>query len=278
VGLSTSTALEIGDEPMQIKQRFPDVTVAVDRKRVHGVKQLMKQNPPVDVVLLDDAFQHRSIRSGFSILLVGHNHPMDQDRLLPAGDLREPARNRIRANIILVTRCPERMKPMERREIVNKMGLSIGQHLYFTTIRYGDLVPVFQDAAERDTAWFKEQAGGVLIVAGIAHPRPIRQFARKINTNIKEILFPDHHRYSEKDVNRIATAFNELKSEWKEVLILTTEKDAMRLRANRFTAEIRDAMRAVRIHVHFLNDDKENFDQQIRNYVSSNKRSSILYQ
>ena len=278
VGSASSTAREIADEPMQIKQRFPDATVAVDRNRVNGVKKLMKQTPPVDVILLDDAFQHRSIRPGFSILLIGHDRPMDRDHLLPAGDLREPARNRNRANIILVTRCPERMKPIERREIVNNMGLSIGQHLFFTTIRYGDLAPVFQDAAKRDTAWFREQAGGVLIVTGIAHPRPIRQYARSINTNIREIYFPDHHWYSGKDMDRITSTFKELKSEWKEVLILTTEKDAMRLREHRVTEELRDSMRAVRIHVHFLNDDKENFDQQIRNYVSSNKRGSILYQ
>jgi len=273
-----SSAREIGDEPLQIKQRFSDITVAVDRKRVNGVKKLMNLDPPVDVILLDDAFQHRSIKPGFSILLIDHSQPLDADRLLPAGNLRESPRHRKRANIIIVTRCPERMKPIERREIVNKMGPSIGQHLFFTTIRYGELVQVFPDALNRDKNWFKENIGGVLIVTGIANPRPIRQYARGINTNIREITFPDHHRYRVKDLERIKTTFSELKNQWEQVLILTTEKDAMRLREHKVNDELRDAFRAVRIHIHFLNDDKDNFDQQIRNYVNSNKRSSILYQ
>lgn len=275
---SASTAAEIGDEPMQIKQKFPEAVVAVDRKRVNGVRMLLKQDPALDVILLDDAFQHRSLKSGFSVLLIPYGHPNDDDHLLPAGNLREPARNRNRANIILITRSPERMKPIERREIVNKIDLSIGQHLYFTTITYGKLVPVYNKAAKRDTEWFRNNAGGVLIVTGIAHPRPIRQYARGINTNLQEIIFPDHHRYSNKDMDRISNTYHNLKDKWKEVLILTTEKDAMRFREHHVSDEISDAMRSVRIHVKFLNEDQVNFDQQIRNYVSSNKRSSILHQ
>ncbi len=130
---SDSTCQEIGDEPLQIKQRFPDVTVAVDRKRVNGVIQLMELTPPVEVILLDDAYQHRSLKPGFSILLIDYERPLDQDYLLPAGRLREPAVNRNRANIILVTKSPERIKPIELREYVKKLAPSMGQHLYFTT-------------------------------------------------------------------------------------------------------------------------------------------------
>ncbi|MCK5135604.1 MAG: tetraacyldisaccharide 4'-kinase [Bacteroidales bacterium] len=273
-----STTREIGDEPMQIKQRFPEVTVAVDRKRVNGVKMLMKLTPPMEVILLDDAYQHRAIKPGFSILLIDHGRPIDQDHLLPAGMLREPACNRHRANIILVTRSPERVKPIERREFVNRLGLSIGQHLYFTTIRYGALIPVFRDAPRRDSEFFKERAGGVLIVTGIANPRPIRQFARSISTNISEITFPDHHHYTRRDITKITRKYNELKNKWQEILVLTTEKDAMRFREHAPGKELRDVFHAIRIQVHFLNDDKDEFDQQIRNYVNSNKRSSILHQ
>jgi len=278
IASADSNVREIGDEPLQIKWRYPQVCVAVDRLRVHGVEMLMKQSPPVEVILLDDAYQHRAIKPGFSILLIDYVRPIDRDRLLPAGMLREPASNRNRANIILVTRSPERIKAIELREYVNRLGLSIGQHLYFTTMRYGELIPVYPESPGRDAAWFKKQVGGVLIVTGIANPRPLRQFARSINTNITELSFPDHHQYSRKDMEKISRTYDKLKKIHQEILVLTTEKDAMRLRDHKPEPEIRDMMHAVRIHVHFLNDDKEDFDRQILTYVNSNKRSSILYQ
>ena len=278
IATAESSVSEIGDEPLQIFRRYPEITVAVDRKRVHGVEMLMKQSPPVEVILLDDAYQHRSIKPGFSILLIDYARPIDRDRLLPAGMLREPASNLNRANIILVTRSPERIKPIEFREYVNRLGLSIGQHLYFTTMRYGDLAPVYTETQARDTAWFKNQVSAVLIVSGIANPRPLRQYARSISTKLEELSFPDHHEYSRKDMEKISRVFDKLKKTHQEVLVLTTEKDAMRLRDHQCEPEIRDAMHAVRIHVHFLNDDKDEFDRQILTYVNSNKRSSILYQ
>jgi tetraacyldisaccharide 4'-kinase len=277
IASTDSTVREIGDEPLQIKRRFPEITVAVDRKRVNGVENLMKLTPPVEVILLDDAYQHRSIKPGFSILLMDYMRPIHKDRLLPAGRLREPAINRMRANIILVTRSPERIKPIELREYVNQLGLTIGQHLYFTSMRYGDLAPVFPGSEKKDATWFKTQVGGVVIVAGIAQPRPLRQYARSISTNISELFFPDHHCYTHKDLEKISAAYRELKKGGKEILVLTTEKDAMRLRDHQPEQELQDAFHAVRIHVHFLNDDKEEFDRQILSYVHSNKRSSILY-
>ena len=278
IASAESSVREIGDEPLQIKHRYPEITVAVDRKRVNGVEMLMKKSPPVEVILLDDAYQHRSIKPGFSILLIDYARPIDRDRLLPAGMLREPASNLNRANIILVTRSPERIKPIEFREFVNRLELSIGQHLYFTTIRYGDLTPVYPESPLREASWFKEQVGGVLIVTGIANPRSLRQYARSINTNLTELSFPDHHQYSRKDMEKISNTYHKLKKIHKEILVLTTEKDAMRLRDHNPGPEIRDAIHAVRIHVHFLNNDKEEFDRQILTYVNSNKRSSILYQ
>ena len=278
IASADSTVRETGDEPLQIKRRFPGTTVAVDRKRANGIEMLMKQAPPVEVILMDDAYQHRSVKPGFSILLIDYTRPIDRDRLLPAGMMREPASNLNRANIILVTRSPERIKPIELREYVNRMGLSIGQHLYFTTMRYGDLSPVYPESTRRDAAWFKNHVGGVLIVAGIANPRPLRQYARSINTNIVELSFPDHHCYSGRDIEKISDTYHELKKNHQEILVLTTEKDAMRLRDHNPEPEVRNALHAVRIYVHFLNDDKDEFDRQILNYVNSNKRSSILYQ
>lgn len=277
IASSGSEAGEIGDEPMQIKLRFPEITVAVDRSRVNGIKSLLASDPLLDVILLDDAFQHRSVIPGFSILLVDFNRPLDRDYLLPAGRLREPARNRYRAHMILVTRTPESLKPIEMREYVNHFGLSIGQHLYFTTVRYGELKKVFPGSRERDAEWFRQNAGGVLLVTGIADPRPVREFAGSISSNICEISFRDHHRYSKKDIEHISKEYNLLKEGHQEILILTTEKDSTRLREHSPGKEIQDSLYSIRIHVEFLNNDKKKFDQQILNYVSSNKRSSILY-
>lgn len=273
-----SPATVIGDEPMQIKQRFPDITVAVDRNRSNGIRTLMNSDPPLDIIVLDDAFQHRSVKPGFSILLIDYNRPLEKDYLLPAGMLREPARNRNRAHMILVSKSPESTKPIEMREYVNRLGLSIGQHLFFTTMSYGDLIPVFPGVPVKDREWFKKNTGAVLIVTGIANPGVLRQFALEISANISEIVYGDHHRYSEKDMETISEKYKTMTEKWKEVLILTTEKDSMKLRACTVGENIRFAFYSVRIHVEFLNKDKENFDQQIRNYVNSNKRSSILYQ
>ena len=273
-----STALEIGDEPMQIKRRFPDITVAVDRRRRNGIQQLMKLHPPLEVIILDDAYQHRSVRPGLSILLMDYSRPVDRDRLLPAGRLREPARNRDRAHLILVTRSPERVKPIERREVVKRLELDIGQHLYFTTVRYGKLFPVYEGSPQKEVDWFKEHTGAVLIISGIAQPRHLRKFARSIHTRIHEMTFPDHHRYRTRDLDRIFAQFDTLRAEGTEVLVLTTEKDAMRLREFNAPETFKHACHAVRIHIHFLNEDQLAFNKQIQNYVTSNKRSSILHQ
>jgi tetraacyldisaccharide 4'-kinase len=273
-----SDAREIGDEPMQIKHRFPDITVAVDRRRRNGIQQLLKLRPQVEVIILDDAYQHRSVRPGLSILLMDYSRPVDRDMLLPAGRLREPARNRDRAHLILVTRSPERVKPIERREYVKRLELDIRQHLYFTTVRYGNLLPVYEGSPEKEADWFKEHTSAVLIISGIAQPRHLRKFARSIHTRIHEMTFPDHHRYSARDLERMITRFDSMRSGGKEVMVLTTEKDAMRLRAFTPPETFKNACYSVRIHIHFLNEDQLPFNKQIQNYVIGNKRSSILHQ
>lgn len=278
IASTDSTVGEVGDEPLQIKMRYPGITVAVDRKRVHGVGRLMQQTPPVDVILMDDAYQHRSVKPGLSILLMDYARPVDRDHLLPAGMLREPASNRSRAHIILVTRSPERIKAIERREYVNRLGLSLGQHLYFTSMHYGELRPVYSGTPDRKASWFKLKVGGILLLTGIANPRPLRSYARRIQTNLTELSFPDHHQYSRKDMKKITCTFQKLQEQHQEILVLTTEKDAMRLQEHSPIQELKDALYAVPIHVHFPDDDKEEFDRQIFNYVSSNRRSNILYQ
>jgi len=269
---------EIGDEPCQIKKRFPEVTVAVDRDRVHAMRELMKITPPLDLVLLDDAFQHRALTPGYSILLIDFNRPMVNDRLLPAGNLREPAANRRRANMILVTKSPEDIKPIQMREYVNRLGLELGQHLFFTGMRPAELIPVFGGESKTGPGDFGDQVGGVLVVSGVVNPSSLTDFARKIHDNVEEIRFGDHHRYSIKDAGKIRAKAEAMSSGDKPVLTLTTEKDAVKLLELDFPETLKQFMYAFRQEVYFLNDDQTNFENQIRRYVTGNKRSNILYQ
>lgn len=273
-----SSVQDIGDEPVQIKQKFPDIQVAVDRKRVNGLRQLMRKFPDLDVVLLDDAYQHRRIKPGLSILLIDFNRPMSEDRLLPAGRLREKAYEKRRANLILVTKCPDRLKPIERRLIVKDISLFAFQHLYFTRLGYREPVPVFIDTPQNSPLPEIKSAGPtILMVTGIADPRLFKHHLRSISARIREITFPDHHGFSQRDINEILKEYNDMEGE--DRFIFTTEKDAMRLR--KFTnidREIKNRMFYVPIETEFLNEDTETFNNQILKYVRNNKRNSILHQ
>jgi len=268
---------DIGDEPVQIKQKFPEVYVAVDRNRVNGVKQLMTKIPDLDVILLDDAYQHRRLKPGLSILLIDFNRPISKDRLLPAGRLREKAYEKRRANIILVTKCPDRLKPIERRLIVKDSALFAFQHLYFTRLGYREPIPVFSDASpEISPIEIKASCPTILMVTGIANPRIFKRHLRSISTRIREMTFPDHHGFSQRDFNHILQVYNNMEGE--DRFIFTTEKDAMRLR--KFTnidLEIKNRLFYIPIETEFLNEDTENFNTQILKYVKNNKRDSILH-
>ncbi len=268
---------EIGDEPVQIKQKYPDIHVAVDRRRVNGIRELLKKIPDLDVILLDDAYQHRYVKPGLSILLIDFNRPMSEDHLLPAGRLREQPYEKRRANIILITKCPDRLKPIERRLIVKDLRLYPFQHLFFTKLTYGKPIPVFRDSRKvMEFAEMKAARPKILMVTGIAGPRLYKKHLRGISTQIRELNYPDHHDFTEKDLERILRTYREMEGE--EKIIFTTEKDAMRL--SRFTdidASIRERMYYVRVGIDILNDDRENFNTHIRNYVRNNKRNSILH-
>jgi tetraacyldisaccharide 4'-kinase len=268
---------EIGDEPVQIKRKYPDIEVAVDRRRVHGIREMMKRIPDLDVILLDDAYQHRYVKPGLSILLIDFNRPIWEDHLLPAGRLREQAYEKRRANIILITKCPDRLKPIERRIIVKDLRLFPFQHLYFTKLTYGAPVPVFDENEKpQNLAEMKADRPRILMVTGIAGPRLFKKHLRSISTHITEISYPDHHDFSSRDVERIVQTFREMEGAQK--LLFTTEKDATRLR--KFTnidASVRDRMYYVPLGIDVLNEDRENLNNHIRNYVRDNRRNSILH-
>jgi tetraacyldisaccharide 4'-kinase len=279
-----SITREFGDESAQISFRFPDITVAVDRDRVHGVSELIQLEPPVEAIILDDAFQHRSIRPGLSILLEDYHRPMERDFLLPAGMLREPAVNLRRADMILVAKCPGEISPDKMDSFLNRPGFEPGKNLFFTTIEYGGLIPVFSGTPLLEPGLIAGKMRGVLIVSGIARPGTLREYAMGFTGSVAEIRFPDHHFYSLRDLERIGAKMKQMDGTDRNsnvppegILVLTTEKDAVKLREQPVPEFIRKALYAVRIRVEFLNHDQEHFDRKIKSYVKSSKRSGILH-
>lgn len=223
---------DIGDEPRQMKLKFPEVFVAVENRRVIGVRTLIESIHKLDLVILDDAFQHRYIQPGLSILLIDYNRPIFKDVLLPAGNLREPACNIRRADIILVTKCPEHLSIQERSEFISNLNLGQKQEAYFTSYTYGALIPVFPDKHGLQEPvsyrYLRKCHMGVLLVTGIANPEPLRQFLEQNLRIDDEIRYSDHHPYDKKDVQYIKSRFKTI--EQVEKCIIVTEKDAVRLR------------------------------------------------
>jgi len=274
-----STANQIGDEPMQIKRKFPDILVSVDRKRVNGVKNLLKSEHgnELDAVLLDDAFQHRSIKAGLSILLIDYNRPITRDFIMPYGRLRESSHEKDRANIIIVSKSPDNMTPIDRRIIVKELNLLSFQTLYFTCLDYDSIQPVFiKDAINVINEEWEKENFSILLVTGIANPKPLKDYLENFSDVVEEIQFSDHYSFVSKDLDLIQSKFDKLQGENK--LIITTEKDATRFYDMNINQKvIRKHLFYVPLRIKFMNDDKSMFDNQILNYVRKNKRTSNLH-
>ena len=271
-----SNADDIGDEPCQIKSKFPNIIVAVDAKRVRGIEKLMQTFPDLEVILLDDAFQHRFVKPGLSVLLIDYNRKIQQDFLLPFGRLREPASSIKRANIVLISKSPEKDSDIERRIFFKSLTLNPFQHLFFTTVAAQKIQPVFSPDINSSMFNRLNSKPKILLIAGIANPRSVKKFARNYSTDIEEFIYPDHHNFKEKDILMIIDAFNRNRD--KNPIIITTEKDAMRLKQfhSMFSA-IEENIYYIPILIKFLNDDAQNFNNQIINYVKNNRRNSILH-
>ena len=270
---SQSTVRTIGDEPMQMFRKFQDVIVAVDRKRVNGIRKLTDGSTvkDIDVVLLDDAFQHRYVNPGINILLVDYHRLIIYDKLLPAGRLREPLSGKNRADIVIVTKCPRDLKPMEFRVIRKAMNLYPYQHLYFTTLVYDNLQPVF--CGEERTLDCISDDTNVLLLTGIASPKQMAVDLEPYTKNIHRLTFSDHHRFSQSDVDRINTAFAALPH---PKIVITTEKDTTRIvETEGLSDEVRHNMFAVPVRIQFM-EKQENFNENIIGYVHKNSRNSIL--
>ena len=267
----------IGDEPYQMKQKFPGVTIAVDKNRCHGIDMLVENDSKLDVVLLDDAFQHRYVKPGINILLVDYHRLIIYDTLLPAGRMREPLRGKDRADIVIVTKCPQELKPMEYRVITKAMNLYPYQRLYFSTLEYDSLRAMFPDAQNakiRQLTDLKDHH--TLLLTGIGSPQQLEHDLLPIIAHLTPMSFADHHQFRKKDIQLINETFNALPS---PKSIITTEKDMTRLKdVEGLSDEIRKNLYVLPVRVKFMQDQEDMFNQQIIGYVRKNSRNSILAQ
>lgn len=270
-----ATARTVGDEPYQVKRKFPDATVAVCKSRTEGIDRLTRDDRQLDVVLLDDAFQHRYVKPGINILLVDYHRLIIYDKLLPAGRLREPLSGKNRADIVIVTKCPKELKPMEFRVITKAMNLYPYQHLYFTTLSYDKPYPVFDGKA---TDFSRQNAANVLLLTCIASPRQLQEDITGLlpdDAVVNQVTFPDHHSFTKKDVDMLNSRFASMPQ---PRFVITTEKDAARLRHTEgLSPEFRNAVHALPVRIEFMQQgQQEMFDESILSYVMKNSRNSIL--
>lgn len=264
----TSKPDEIGDEPYQIKRKFPDVILAVDEKRVRGIQKLCDEgtNRP-EVFVLDDAYQHRYVTPDISILLVDYNNLIYEDRLLPLGRLREPLKAKDKAQIVIVTKCPKDITPMELRVITMHLSLYPYQTLFFSYMEYGDLMPVFPGAKKISAEELKETTA--LSLTGIASPVTFEEYSRSITNGIKTINFADHHKLTLKDYNTVSEMFEGIEDSKK--IILTTEKDAVKMmNDSTFPSALKEYIYYIPMNIKLLKDE-EKFNNLIINYVTKNR-------
>jgi tetraacyldisaccharide 4'-kinase len=220
-GPSTS-ALDIGDEPMQFHSKFPEVPIAVGEERIVAIPQLLHDRPGTQAVILDDAFQHRAVKAGLNILLTEFSNLFTRDWWLPSGDLRDARSSNRRADIIVVTKCRDDLSENERQAIAVELDPSPRQKIFFTSIRYGQPYHI-----TRRTNTLVDDGTEILLVTGIANPAPLKRWLDGHCQTYYELAYSDHHIFSIDDLKTIIRRFDSITARNK--LILTTEKDAVRL-------------------------------------------------
>ncbi len=257
---------EIGDEPCQIKRKFPEITVAVDANRKRGIQKLIEQG--IQSVILDDAFQHRYVKPGLSILLVDFNRNINEDHLLPCGRLREHVSAKDRADIMIISKTPPNIKPIDRRLIHKNLYPRPYQTVYFTGLKYGNIKAVFKEAVNNISLQDLKN-GSIVLFTGIAHTKQLLEYLNRFCRNIIHLNYPDHANYNLNRINKIINTFNNIKNTNK--IILTTEKDAVKVRELAIEDNIfKQKLFFLPIEVFFIDEEKD-FNNQIIDYVRKNK-------
>jgi tetraacyldisaccharide 4'-kinase len=272
-----SNASEIGDEPIQFKRKYSNIRVAVDVNRVKGILELQKNYPSLQSILLDDAFQHRAVKPGLSIVLTDYSKLYVHDLIMPTGNLREFKSGIIRADIIVVTKCPVILLPIERKRLISEIKPMPHQHVYFSYIKYGDFLPLNGEQKNPfPKEFYFERSYSILLLTGIANTAPLEYYLKDKVKNIHKSKHPDHHHFTKKDIENVKKIFNNIAASNK--IILTTEKDAMRLKSPEYTEALKELpVFYIPIEIDFHDKDKEQFNEQIVHYVRANQKYGSVY-
>lgn len=273
---SESTAKDIGDEPYQIKTKHPDIHVAVDADRRHGIHMLCEREPSkdVEVILLDDAFQHRYVTPGINIVLMDYNRPIYEDALMPTGMLREPMSSLQRAHIIVVTKCPKDIKPINFRIVTKNLDLRPYQRLFFTTFSYGDMRAFNAPHTLKELSTLSAQTH-ILLVTGIASAAPLVEKLQEYTRLIIHMEYEDHHNFTRSELENINKTYAAIEATDK--IIITTEKDAARLSTYALDEVITNNLYILPIEVEFLQEQQQSFNSHIADYVNKNSRNRIVH-
>lgn len=268
---TTSSFKRIGDEPKQIKLKYPDIPVAVCEKRAKGIHRLREECPEVNLIILDDAFQHRYVEPWVNIVLMDCNRPIYDDMLLPVGRLRDRRSQIERAHMVIVTKCRSDMRPLDYRLVNKNLDLSPYQSLYFTHFESSLPQPLFANYGQGPVA----EGAPVVALSGIASPA---KFIERLEQHYKvmhTLTFSDHYTFKMRDIERIAALLETLPA---ETVIIMTEKDAVRLiNSKKIDDDIRRRFYFVSVRVEFLEDKKADFHRQLTKYVRENQKYNILH-
>ncbi len=260
-----TTAIDIGDEPMQLHKKFPDVTVAVAEERVVGIPQLLHAKPGTQVIILDDAFQHREVKAGLNILLTDYHNLYTRDFMMPSGDLRDLKSSSKRADMIIVTKCKSHLSNDEKEKIINELNPLPNQKIYFTKIEYGSPYHLFTKETK-----FLEPETNVLLVCGIANPKPLQEILTTYSASYEILFFKDHHIFTTDDLQAIKNQFSKIESQNK--IILTTEKDGVRLA--KYESEFKQLpIYIIPMRHKFLFGEEVEFENKVVEFVESYKAS-----
>lgn len=259
-----ASARQIGDEPYQYYRKFgKDIHVAVDANRVTGVMDVCRNLPETELILLDDAYQHRAVKPGFNILVTTYKNPYYSDFILPVGNLREFRHGKKRADIIMVSKCPD-FDSIDRQAILNKIAPEAHQQVFFSRFKYSQVVSL-NDGEERDIKGRK-----VILVTGIAQPDPLMEFVSQSTQVLHHFKFNDHYNFKPADLDKIHNLFDKFVDE--KPIVLTTEKDAMRLFEPTLFAKLKEydwCFQSVEIEI----DENIEFNKRIKQYVEKNSRN-----
>lgn len=266
----------IGDEPLLYLTKFKNIMVTVAEERTEAIQNLLKRENPPQVILMDDVFQHRKVIPGLNILLIEYDLLFKKDYLLPAGNLREPMSSAKRADVIIISKSPSILAPIERKNILEQLAVGTRQEVYFSFIKYDELIKLIgqQEGLQIGTDYYMQKRFSMLMISGIANPSGMIEYLRRHTDNLEMLIFPDHHEFTVEDIQKIQQTFDNIANPNK--IIVTTEKDAMRFKNPGIATWIQKLpIFFLPIKVSFHNDE-EKFNQLILDYVRKNQTNNRI--